>query len=80
MVAEAARKLAGLEDAHLHDLRQTACSWMIAAGVDIYTVGKVVGHQSIASTQRYAHLADDQLVAAAEAGASKLDVNWSKGV
>lgn len=77
---EAARKLAGLEDVHLHDLRHTACSWMIAAGVDIYTVGKVVGHQSIASTQRYAHLADDQLVAAAEAGASKLDVKWSKGV
>jgi integrase len=37
---EAARKLVGLEDVHLHDLRHTACSWMIAAGVDIYTVGK----------------------------------------
>lgn len=75
-----ARKLAGLEDVHLHDLRHTAASWLIAGGVEIYTVGKILGHSSIASTQRYAHLADDQLMAAAEAGASKLAVNWSKGV
>lgn len=75
-----ARKLAGLEDVHLHDLRHTAASWLIAGGVELYTVGKILGHSSIASTQRYAHLANEQLMAAAEAGASKLAVNWSKGV
>lgn len=76
---EAARKLAGLEDVHLHDLRHTAASWMVGAGIDIYTVGKIIGHSSIVSTQRYAHLADDKLMAAVSAGASKLDVSWSKG-
>ena len=77
---EAARKLAGLEDVHLHDLRHSFASHCVSSGCDIYTVGKILGHSSIASTQRYAHLADEQLMAAAEAGAAKLDVSWSKGV
>jgi hypothetical protein len=40
----------------------------------------MIGHVSVASTTRYSHLANDTLMAAAEAGAAKLDVNWSKGV
>ena len=74
-----ARKLAGLSDLHLHDLRHSAASFMINAGIDLYTVGKMIGHVSVASTTRYSHLANDTLMAAAEAGAAKLDVNWSKG-
>lgn len=77
---EKARKLADLEDVHLHDLRHTAASFMVGAGIDLYTVGKIIGHLSIASTERYSHLASDTLMAAAEAGASKLEVNWSKGI
>ncbi|APG61990.1 hypothetical protein LPB140_03205 [Sphingorhabdus lutea] len=73
-----ARKLAGLEDLHIHDLRHSAASFMINAGIDLYTVGKMIGHVSINSTTRYSHLANDTLMAAAEAGAAKLDVNWSK--
>jgi site-specific recombinase XerD len=75
-----ARKLAGLDDLHLHDLRHSAASFMINAGIDLYTVGKMIGHVSVNSTTRYSHLANDTLMAAAEAGAAKLDVNWSKGV
>jgi len=75
-----ARKLAGLDDLHLHDLRHSAASFIINAGIDLYTVGKMIGHVSVASTTRYSHLANDTLMAAAEAGAAKLDVNWSKGV
>ncbi|MEH6790130.1 site-specific integrase [Parasphingorhabdus sp.] len=74
-----ARKLADLEDVHLHDLRHSFASMALnsGAGIDLYTVGKILGHQSIASTERYSHLANDTLMAAAEAGAAKLDVNWS---
>lgn len=75
-----ARKLAGLSDVHLQDLRHSAASFMINAGIDLYTVGRMIGHVSVASTTRYSHLANDTLMAAAEAGAAKLDVNWSKGV
>ena len=37
---------------------------MINAGVDLYTVGGVLGHQSATSTKRYSHLATSTLAAA----------------
>ena len=46
---------------------------MINAGVDLYTVGRVLGHAQAASSQRYSHLSDSTLLAAVEAGASKLN-------
>jgi len=51
----------GLHDLHFHDLRHSAASAMINAGVDLYTVGAVLGHKSAASTRRYAHLATNAL-------------------
>ncbi len=54
----------GLGHGRLHDLRHSAASAMINAGVDLYTVGAVLNHQSAASTRRYAHLATSKLAAA----------------
>lgn len=71
-----ARKLAGLDDVHIHDLRHSYASALAGSGVDLYTVGKLLGHVNVASTARYAHLANDTLMAAAEVGAAKLSVNW----
>ena len=71
-----ARELAGLEDVHIHDLRHSYASALAGSGVDLYTVGKLLGHVNVASTARYAHLANDTLMAAAEVGAAKLNVNW----
>jgi integrase len=51
-----AREAAGLEHVHFHDLRHSAASEMVNAGVDLYTVGRVLGHRDARSTQRYAHL------------------------
>ena len=73
-----ARKLAGLNDVHIHDLRHSYGSTLVNAGVDLYTVGKLLGHVNVASTARYAHLANDTLMAAAEVGAAKLNVDWSR--
>ena len=56
-----ARELAGLEHVHLHDLRHSAASEMVNAGVDLYRVGKVLGHRDPRSTARYAHLTADTL-------------------
>lgn len=64
-------KVAGLPGLRLHDLRHAAASWMVQAGVDLYAVGKVLGHANVASTARYSHLADATLRAAVEAGAAK---------
>lgn len=59
-----ARKAVGLGHVHLHDLRHSSASEMINAGVDLYTVGQVLGHLDPRSTQRYAHLTHDTLAAA----------------
>jgi integrase len=61
---ERARSTAGLDHVHFHDLRHSAASEMINAGVDLYTVGKVLGHRDSRSTQRYSHLTHDTLAAA----------------
>ena len=44
-----------------HDLRHTAASLLIQAGVDLYRVGTILGHSDIRTTRRYAHLAVDDL-------------------
>jgi integrase len=69
---QTARKAAKLYDLRIHDLRHSAASFMINAGVDLYTVGKVLGHADHQSTMRYAHLANETLLAAVEAGAAGL--------
>jgi integrase len=56
-----AMRAVGLGHARLHDLRHSAASEMINAGVDLYTVGGVLGHKSAVSTARYAHLATERL-------------------
>ena len=52
---------AGFGHARLHDLRHSTASEMINAGVDLYTVGGVLGHKSAVSTKRYSHLATQTL-------------------
>jgi integrase len=57
----AAREAAGMPHVRLHDLRHSAASMLINAGVDLYTVGKILGHSTPATTARYSHLADSSL-------------------
>jgi integrase len=57
-----ARDAAGLgREVTFHCLRHTYASWMINAGVDILTLSKLLGHSSVTTTQRYAHLYDQTL-------------------
>lgn len=51
----ACRRLS-IDNLRFHDLRHSAASAMINAGVPIYTVGAVLGHKAAASTKRYSHL------------------------
>jgi integrase len=41
----------------LHTLRHTAASLMVATGVPLYDVAKILGHSTLAVTMRYAHFA-----------------------
>ncbi len=60
------RKRAGLEDVRLHDLRHTFASFGAGAGLSLPMIGKILGHSQAATTQRYAHLADDPVRQAVE--------------
>jgi len=53
------RERAGLADVRMHDLRHTFASRAVLNGADLYTVGKLLGHTQIRTTERYAHLVDD---------------------
>jgi integrase len=49
----------GADRAHrvvFHTLRHTFASWLAQAGVDLYTIQKLMRHASPVMTQRYAHL------------------------
>ena len=59
------RALAGLHDVRIHDCRHTLASHAVMSGLDLYTVGRLLGHADIGSTERYAHLADSHVREAA---------------
>ena len=42
-----------------HDLRHSFASNWMRAGEDLFTLSKVLGHSSITTTERYAHLAPE---------------------
>jgi integrase len=57
----------------IHDLRHTHASWLLAAGVDLLTVQRRLGHESITTTaDRYGHAMPAQQRAAAQAIAAAL--------
>lgn len=60
-------KAAGIEDFTPHDLRHTFGSRAIKAGADLCSVSKLMGHNSILTTQRrYVHLTSEHLLAQAQ--------------
>jgi integrase len=55
-----------------HDLRHTAISFMVMAGRSLEQAGATVGHLSVASTKRYAHLLQQVQRETALAGEAKM--------
>ena len=55
---------AEIKDFHPHDLRHTCAAWLVSAGVPLPEVRDLLGHRSVQMTERYAHLAPDNVRAA----------------
>lgn len=65
-----ARKKAGVPKLRMHDLRHSFASALVNRGVSIYEVQNLLGHSSINTTKRYAHLSPERLRQSAEVASS----------
>lgn len=52
---------AGIEDFRIHDMRHTCAAWLISANVPLTAVRDLLGHTTIKMTERYAHLAPENV-------------------
>jgi integrase len=61
--ATACRKV-GIKDFRIHDMRHTCAAWLVSKGVPLSEVKELLGHSTINMTERYAHLAPENVRAA----------------
>ena len=56
---------AGLDEVRIQDFVTRLASHAVTSGLDLYAVDRLLGHADTASTERYAHLADEHVREAA---------------
>ncbi len=57
-----------------HDLRHSMATYLVAAGVNERVVMEILGHSTLAMTQRYSHVLGPMLVDAAD----RLEALWTR--
>jgi integrase len=62
---DTARQTAGLAEVRMHDLRHSFASSLVNRGATLYDVQHLLGHSSPTMTERYSHLSQSRLSAAA---------------
>jgi integrase len=72
------KRAAGLDGLRIHDLRHSFASIGAGASLGLPIIGKLLGHTQAATTQRYAHLSNDPVRAAAEAIGERIDAAMNR--
>ena len=65
--------IAGIDNFRTHDLRHSFARLAVSSGADLYAVQRLLGHRDISMTQRYSHLAAEDLRTATQGVADFLD-------
>jgi site-specific recombinase XerD len=65
-VTRAVRLCGFSDELNFHALRHTAATRLIQRGINLRIMQKFLGHRSVQTTLEYAHVADDDLMKAAE--------------
>ena len=66
---------AGLPSSHRpHDLRHSMATYLVAAGVNERVVMEILGHSTLAMTQRYSHVLAPMIIDAAD----RLEALWAR--
>jgi len=71
-------KAANITGARIHDLRHSFASLLVSGGVSLPMIGAMLGHTQVQTTQRYAHLYDEPLRAAADHVGKTIDMAGRK--
>jgi len=71
-------KAAGIDGAHIHDLRRTMGSWQAITGASLPIIGKSLNHKKQSTTAIYARLSNDPVRAAMEKAEAAMLANRDK--
>lgn len=63
----------------IHDLRHAYASYAASSGKSLPVIGAILGHTQAATTQRYAHLSDNPVAAAAAETAAQIQKDFTAG-
>jgi site-specific recombinase XerD len=66
-----------LDEVRLHDLRHSFASVGATVGLSLPMIGKMLGHNHAATTQRYVHLAADPVKEAVDRVGERIAANTS---
>jgi integrase len=57
---------AGISGYRIHDMRHTCAAWLVTAGVAMPEIRDLLGHSNLTMTEKYAHLAPENVRAAVD--------------